>query len=407
MNTSGLTNIPPQAVLQSERWGEFSYVLDGFTPGSENTLTLYFTENYFSQVGQRQFNVVINNEQVLSQFDPVAEAGAAHKAVEKSFTLNANGSGQYLLEFQGIQDHALLNAILVNPDSTPPVEEPLYQAKDLVGDGVFTGGIEGPAVGPNGELYAVNFHHSGSIGVVNTDTENANFGQAELFVDLPAGSIGNGIRFNAQQEMLVADYVGHNILKVDLATRAVSVYAHDSRMNQPNDIAIAKSGTLYASDPNWSNNTGNLWKIDTQGKVTQLQSALGTTNGVEVCTDERTLYVGESVQQVIWAYDILDNGDLANKRLFYRFNDFGLDGMRCDAEGNLFVARYGAGNVAILSPQGTLLREVKLKGQKPTNVAFGGKDGKTVYVTLQDRGAIETFRTEHAGRATIIRSSDK
>ena len=54
--------------------------------------------------------------------------------------------------------------------------------------------------------------------------------------------------------------------------------------------------------------------------------------------------------------------------------------------------------VAVVSPQGEVLREIRLKGSKPSNVAFGGADGRTVYVTLQDRGAIETFRVDHPGR---------
>ena len=54
--------------------------------------------------------------------------------------------------------------------------------------------------------------------------------------------------------------------------------------------------------------------------------------------------------------------------------------------------------MAVVSPQGQLIREIKLKGSKPSNVAFGGPDGRTVYVTLQDRGTIETFRADHPGR---------
>lgn len=72
--------------------------------------------------------------------------------------------------------------------------------------------------------------------------------------------------------------------------------------------------------------------------------------------------------------------------------------MRADARGNLHVARHGAGTVAVVSPDGTLLHEVRLKGRKPTNVAFGGIDGRDVFVTLQDRGAIEAYRSEHPGR---------
>ena len=72
--------------------------------------------------------------------------------------------------------------------------------------------------------------------------------------------------------------------------------------------------------------------------------------------------------------------------------------MRCDADGNLYIARYDKGVIAVVSPQGKLIREVKLTGKKPTNITFGGKAGKTCYVTLQDRGVIETFENDIKGR---------
>lgn len=77
--------------------------------------------------------------------------------------------------------------------------------------------------------------------------------------------------------------------------------------------------------------------------------------------------------------------------------------MRCDAAGNLYIARHGAGRVAVVSPEGLLLREVALRGERPTNLAFGGADGRDVFVTLQDRGAIETFRSDLPGREPGVR----
>ncbi len=281
----------------------------------------------------------------------------------------------------------------------------MAQTTDYVGDGVFTQGIEGPAVDAQGNLYAVNFAQDGTIGVVyNTQGDKQN--NAQLFVTLPEGSTGNGIRFDRAGFMYVADYTGHNILKIDPRTKAISVHAHSAQMNQPNDIAIAKSGVIYASDPKWADSTGNLWKIATDGTVTLLEANMGTTNGVEVSTDEKHLYVNESVQRKVWKYDIDKNtGKVKNKRLLIEFPDHGLDGMRCDEHGNLYIARYGAGEVTVVSPHGTVIERIKLKGQKPTNVAFGGADGKTVYVTLQERGAIETFRSERAGREWLLQQA--
>src|SRR6266496_3804304 len=138
--------------------------------------------------------------------------------------------------------------------------------------------------------------------------------------------------------------------------------------------------------------------VDKDGKLSLLEDSMGTANGIEVSPDEKTLYVNESVQRKVWAYDLSDSGTISNKRLLIEFPDFGMDGMRCDIDGNLHIARYGKGVVAKISPKGKLLKEIKINGTKPSNVTFGGADGRTVYVTLQDNGNIESFRVEVPGR---------
>jgi sugar lactone lactonase YvrE len=276
---------------------------------------------------------------------------------------------------------------------TDTMEEQLYVSTDYTHPEEFTFGIEGPACDAQGNLYAVNYARQGTIGKVTPQ------GELSVFVELPSGSIGNGIRFDSHGAMLIADYTGHNVLKVDMQTRQVSVYAHEEAMNQPNDLAISANDVVYASDPNWSKGTGQLWRINLDGTATLLDGAMGTTNGIEVSPDERTLYVNESVQRKVWAFDLSETGDISNKRLLIEFPDFGLDGMRCDVEGNLYITRYGKGTVAKVSPGGELLLEVALTGRNPSNIAFGGPDGRTCYVTLADRGCIETFRVEAPGRS--------
>jgi gluconolactonase len=263
----------------------------------------------------------------------------------------------------------------------------LYTASDFT-DSLFTGGIEGPMYFSNGNIYAVNFQKEGTIGLVQPD------GKCELFLELPAGSTGNGIRFDSKGNMLIADYTGHNVLKADMKTKEVSLYAHDSTMNQPNDLAIMKNDIVFCSDPNWKNGTGKLWRVNTDGSTTLLMDSIGTSNGIEVSPDDNFLYVNESVQRIVWRYDLNEKGDILNKKLFIRFEDGGLDGMKCDSVGNLYIARYDKGSVVKISPDGFLLKEIKLKGQKPTNLTFGGKDGKTIFVTMQDRGLFEKFEVE-------------
>ena len=277
----------------------------------------------------------------------------------------------------------------------------LYQAQDWVADGQFTQGIEGPAVDNKGNLYVVNYQHQGTIGRVNAKNE------VELFISLPNNSVGNGIRFDKQGNMYIADYVNHNILLITQATqmlamptkRAPEVYVHSPLMSQPNDLAIMDNGIIFASDPNWAKETGQLWKINKQRKTILLEKNMGTTNGIEVSPNNQILYINESVQGNVWQYQLSSDGSISNKKLLINFHDYGLDGMRTDKAGNLYIARYGKGVIAIVSPQGKVIREVKLKGQYPTNVAFGGEQGKTVFVTMQKRGAIEVFKVEVAGRS--------
>lgn len=254
----------------------------------------------------------------------------------------------------------------------------------------FTSGVEGPAVTKNGTLYAVNFNHQGTIGRIVPG------GDAEMFVELPAGSIGNGIRFDSHGNMFIADYTNHNVLKVNMNTKQITILAHEARMTQPNDIAIDSKDRIYASDPDFKAGKGRIWRIDPNGKITLLDSLQGAANGIEVSTDEKTLYVNAVPN--VWAFDLLPNGEVANKHLLIKFPDFGMDGMRCDVRGNLYIARFGKGTVVKVSPEGNVLKEVTLIGKRPTNVAFGGKDGRTVFVTLQDQGNIESFIADEPGR---------
>jgi sugar lactone lactonase YvrE len=199
---------------------------------------------------------------------------------------------------------------------------------DFTKEFLFTKGIEGPAVDSKKNLYAVNFNKQGTIGKINTK------GKCSLFATLPEGSIGNGIRFDKNDNMYIADYTKHNILVIKNNTTKAHVFAHDSTLNQPNDIAISPNGTIYASDPNWKKSTGNIWIVK-NNKFVLLEKDMGTVNGIEVSPNGRKLYVNESVQRNIWVYDIFEDGMISNKKLFTSFKDFGMDGMRCDKKGNL------------------------------------------------------------------------
>ena len=138
INTSGVTNPAPQAVYQSNRFGNFTYSLPGLTASASYTVRLHFAEEYWTTAGSRVFNVTINGNQVLTNFDILATAGAEYKAVVEQFTATADSSGRVTIQFVAVKDNAQVNGIEVLSGSTPPPPPP--------------GGVQinsgGPAVSP-------------------------------------------------------------------------------------------------------------------------------------------------------------------------------------------------------------------------------------------------------------------
>jgi sugar lactone lactonase YvrE len=268
--------------------------------------------------------------------------------------------------------------------------ETLFKAEPVPVDG-FTAGVEGPAFDRSGNLFAVAFRKPENIARITPD------GTADVFVTLPHGSCGNGIVFDSAGRMYVADYKNHNILRIDPASKAISVFAHDDRMHQPNDLAIAPDGTIFASDPDWDHSRGQVWKTSPEGKLELFAGDLGTANGIEVSPDGKTLYVNESVQRKILKFDL--TAPRPQPSLFKSFSDFGLDGMRCDVKGNLYVARFGNGAVLKLTRDGTVLQEIDVLGAKPSNICLGGPDGRTAIVTEMEKQRLITFRVDEPGQS--------
>ncbi|WP_245320864.1 SMP-30/gluconolactonase/LRE family protein [Bradyrhizobium lablabi] len=286
---------------------------------------------------------------------------------------------------------------------TDAAEDILFVSKQLTPQGEYTSGIEGPAVDASGNLYVVNFRQRGTIGKVAPGAS-----QSQLFTSLPADSIGNGIRFDREGRMYIADFKKHNVWVIASGETTPRVYFHSDRFNQPNDLAIAADGTLYASDPRFASPSGGqIWRItrgpdgNGQGEVMSSTRRLGVTNGIDLSPDGATLYVSESNSRQVWAYR-LDGSKLLDPRLIRGFADFEVDGLRTDVDGRIYLARLSAGKIAVIGADGSLEREVPLRGKEPTNLTFGGPDGKTVFVTQKDGGFIEAFRVGRPGREPCL-----
>ncbi len=91
--------VPPQAVYQTERYGPMTYAIGGLAPGHTYTVQLHFAETYWPSAGQRKFNVLINGAQKLTDFDILANAGAANKAIEQNFSATPDGTNTITIQF--------------------------------------------------------------------------------------------------------------------------------------------------------------------------------------------------------------------------------------------------------------------------------------------------------------------
>jgi sugar lactone lactonase YvrE len=311
--------------------------------------------------------------------------------------------------------------------------EDLFVSKPLTPAKEYTSHIEGPAVNAAGDLFVANIKmpgagdDGGAIGRVKSGATTS-----ELFAILPkfpsqngVQGIGNGIRFDQQDRMYVADFKNHIIHVFEpgpTTTRRDYFVARPNNQgkpafNQPNDLAIARDGTLYASDP--KSGTGRIWKITkaadgtVTGKPMTSTRTMGRTNGLDLSPDNKTLYVSESKvgaqRASVWAYRI--NGmalaDPVSLKVFTEGGD--VDGLRVDTDGRIFVARPEASQIFILVPPGavgTAPAPVTTQGKNPTNLTFGGADGRDVYVTQADdhKLFIERFRTDRPGREPCLRT---
>jgi hypothetical protein len=124
ISTTGVTNPAPQAVYQTNRYGNFTYAVPGYTPGATFTIRLHFAEEYWATAGSRTFNVIIDGTQVLTNFDILATAGGEYNAVVEQFTETVPSNGIFTIQFVAVKDNAQVNGIEILSSSGGPPPPP-------------------------------------------------------------------------------------------------------------------------------------------------------------------------------------------------------------------------------------------------------------------------------------------
>ncbi|MEO8540929.1 MAG: SMP-30/gluconolactonase/LRE family protein [bacterium] len=214
----------------------------------------------------------------------------------------------------------------------------------------------------------------------------------------------NGMTLDSQQRLVVCEHGGRRVSRGYYATPTVTDTLADTwdgkKLNSPNDVVIHSSGTIFFTDPTYGMDTGRVpafgspgqtaeldfqgvYRIDPDGTVS-LAVATGFTqpNGLAFSPQENTLYIGDSQERLIWAYDVAPNLSLWNRSLFVDQHEDprrgAPDGMKVDTEGRLWTT--GAGGVSVHSPDGTYLGVFEMD-EHAANLTFGGPEFSTLFMT--------------------------
>lgn len=266
---------------------------------------------------------------------------------------------------------------------------------------------EGPAVDADGTVYFSDLEN-------NRILKLATDGRRSVFREPSRRT--NGQTFDQQGRLLHCEGSefgtggGRRVARTDLRTGEYTVLTEcfdGVRYNSPNDICVDGHGRIYFTDPCYGDRSimemevEGVYRIDLDGRVTRIlaQPQVERPNGLAVTPDSRRLYVVDSCpvpggNRKIWCFDLDESAQPRNRRLVYDFAPGrGGDGMRLDIEGNLYVAAgifrpRHSGETAevppaiyIMTPQGDLLGRIPIPEDLLTNLAFGGPDGRTLYIT--------------------------
>ncbi|MGQ7868568.1 SMP-30/gluconolactonase/LRE family protein [Sunxiuqinia sp. sy24] len=239
---------------------------------------------------------------------------------------------------------------------------------------------EGPAVNSKGEVYFTD-QPNNKIYLWNE--------KDEIKVFPVDGERANGLYFDQDGLLLACADYRNKLISIDQqGNKTVLADNFEGKhLNGPNDLWIHPSGAIYITDsyyhrPWWPEgqlqvqNERAVYCVHPDSQITRVAAAYKMPNGIIGTPDGKTLYVADIQDEKIWQYTILEDGSLGNKTFFA---PEGSDGMTIDKQGNVYLTNKA---VSVYSSQGAKLRVIEVP-ERPSNVCFGGKKRKTLFITAR------------------------
>jgi gluconolactonase len=241
--------------------------------------------------------------------------------------------------------------------------------------------VEGPLPTKDGGLYFTEqrtsrIHHLDPAGAFSVFRENTN--------------AANGLAFDRQGNVLAAEGEAKRITRTDPRGRVSVVAEHPAAGQEflrPNDLIADRKDGVYVTDPGPTTNTGKayVYYIRPDGRVILISDEIARPNGVTLTPDGKVLLVDDTRGNAVFAFDVKADGSAVNKRAFAQLHDIPAgqpsiaDGMTLDRQGRVYVTTVAG--IQIFSPSGEYLGTIP--PTQAQNLAFGGKDKRTLYVTAR------------------------
>jgi len=211
-------------------------------------------------------------------------------------------------------------------------------------------------------------------------------GATEVYREASNGAAGNAL--DTQGRLYTCETHARRVTRTDKKGR-IEVLADKwdgKRLNAPTGIVVSKSGHVYFTDPAFGNQQDTreldfygVYHIASKGQLSVIARPAGRPHGIALSPNGRILYVANSDERNIRAYDVDRDGEVSNERVTISKID-GIPGGICtDDKGKLYVAAKG---IAVYSPEGQLLMTIPL-AEPPSNCAFGDSDLQTLYITAR------------------------
>ncbi|MDB5308567.1 MAG: gnl 2 [Gemmataceae bacterium] len=274
----------------------------------------------------------------------------------------------------GLTVFTLLAAGATADDASPVV--PGAKVEKLAGDFKFT---EGPAPDAEGNVYFTD-QPNDRILMWSTD------GKLNTYME-PCGR-SNGLCFDKEGRLWACADDKNELWRIDVKTKEKTVVAKEyggKLLNGPNDVWVRPDGGAYFTDPYYKRpywtrgpqeqDVQGVYYVAPDGKLARVEAGLKQPNGIIGTPDGKALYVADIGAGKTYAYDIQAGGTLKNRR---EFCAMGSDGMTIDEAGNVYLTNRG---VTVFDKTGKKVAHIDVPELWTTNVCFGGKDMKTLFIT--------------------------